>query len=192
MPCGRSLQVTGRADRVGAEHPCEAICASEWDTTGEPGSGGVLCATDVEVARAGAWCLVVPWVGVGANCTRVGWGTQRPQGGRLQRILRSPGAGLNMDPGEYSKRGLSELLSDLLWRVGIATDRCATAVSFSSSRSSGILIAFSIAGVGSYSGPSAMKWAHRYARDAAYRDLCLLEASELSPMPRRDRGGASG
>ena len=157
MPCGRSLQVTGRADRVGAEHPCEAICASEWDTTGEPGSGGVLCATDVEVGRAGAWCLVVPWVGVGANCTRVGWGTQRPQGGRLQRILRSPGAGLNMDPGEYSKRGLSELLSDLLWRVDIVTDRCATAVNFSSSRSSGILIAFSIAGVGSYSGPSAMQ-----------------------------------
>ena len=61
-----------------------------------------------------------------------------------------------MDPGEYSKRGLSEFLSDLLWRVGIATDRCATAVSFSSSRSSGILIAFSIAGVGSYIGPSAM------------------------------------
>ena len=114
MPCGRSLQVTGRADRVGAEHPCEAICASEWDTTGEPGSGGVLCATDVEVGRAGAWCLVVPWVRVGANCTRVGWGTQRPQGGRLQRILRSPGAGLNMDPGEYSKRGLSDRLSDLL------------------------------------------------------------------------------
>ena len=141
---------------MGAEHPCEAICASEWDTTGGPGSGGVLWATDVEVGRAGAWCLVVPWVGVGANCTRVGWGTQRPQGGRLQRILRSPGAGLNMDPGEYSKRGLSEFLSDLLWRVGIATDRCATAVSFSSSRSSGILIAFSIAGVGSYIGPSAM------------------------------------
>ena len=39
-----------------------------------------------------------------------------------------------------------------------------------------------------------MKWAHRYARDtdAACRDLCLLFASELSPMPRRDRGSSQG
>ena len=44
----------------------------------------------------------------------------------------SPGAGVKMDPRVYSERGLSDLLSDLLWR---ADDRFATVAKLSSSSS---------------------------------------------------------
>ena len=55
----------------------------------------------------------VPWAGVEDNCQRVGWGTQRPRAG-ASRGSKCPGGGVNMDPGEYSQRGLSDRLSDLL------------------------------------------------------------------------------
>ena len=49
-----------------------------------------------------------------AKCQRVGWGTQRPRGRASPEDPTVLRAGVKMDPGGYSKRGLSDLLSDLL------------------------------------------------------------------------------
>ena len=102
------------ADRVGEGRPHEAIGASERDTTWGPGSGGVMWATNVEeVGRTGAGCdgsrgRVWKTIVNGSG------GVHNGPGAGASRGSKCPGGGVNMDPGEYSQRGLSDRLSDLL------------------------------------------------------------------------------
>ena len=70
-----------------------------------------------------------------------------------------------MDPGEYSKRGLSDLLSELSSRADIVNDRCATAANLSSSSPSDFPIAFPNAGIGSSSGSATVSVAARSLSD---------------------------
>ena len=90
----------------------------------------------------------------------------------------APGAGVSTGPrgpgsvGEHGPGGIFKagtVGSSL--GPSLATDRCTTAATFSSSRSSDIPIAFSVAGVGSSSGQSAVRVAARYLGELASRDL---------------------